>query len=237
MAYQHIFQRYELKYLLDAEQQAHMMDILARHMAPDRYGLSQIRNIYYDTDNYRLIRASIGKPAYKEKLRVRSYGPASGGDRVFVELKKKYDGVVYKRRIHMPYEEANAWLSGDRSKMPDTQIGRELQYFADFYEALQPTVFLSYERQAWYCPDGSDFRITFDGNVLSRQTQLDLSCPCGGTALLPPGKVLMELKTAGGIPLWMTKALTEYQIFKTSFSKYGTAYETTIFKGGIQHVI
>ena len=237
MAYQHIFRRYELKYLLDPQQQAHIMDILARHMAPDRYGLSQIRNIYYDTDSYRLIRTSMAKPVYKEKLRLRSYGPASNEDNVFVELKKKYDGVVYKRRIHMPYHQASTWLSGDRSKMPDTQIGREIQYFADFYGSLRPAVFLSYERQAWYSPDGSDFRITLDQNILSRQTQLELSCPCGGAELLPTGKILMELKTAGGIPLWMAKALTECAIFKTSFSKYGTAYETTIFEGGIQHVI
>lgn len=237
MAYQHVFRRYELKYLLDREQQTHMLDILARHMAPDRYGLSQIRNIYYDTDNYRLIRASLEKPVYKEKLRLRSYGPASGRENIFVELKKKYDGVVYKRRIHMPYDEAGFWLSGDRSKMPDTQIGREIQYFTDFYGSLQPTVFLSYDRQAWYCPDGNDLRVTFDQNILSRQTQLELSSPCSGTALLPQGTVLMELKTVGGIPLWMTKALTEYRIVKTSFSKYGTAYETTIFKGDLQHVI
>lgn len=237
MAYQHVFQRYELKYLLDISQQARIMDIMAQYMAPDRYGLSQIRNIYYDTDSYRLIRASLAKPVYKEKLRLRSYGPVSDGDNIFVELKKKYDGVVYKRRIHMPYAEASAWLSGDRSKMPDTQIGREIGYFADFYGTLRPTVFLSYERQAWYSLDGSDFRVTFDQNIQSRLTQLHLSCPCGGSSLLPPGKVLMELKTAGGIPLWMTKALTENQIFKTSYSKYGTAYETTIFKGGIEYAV
>lgn len=237
MAYQHIFRRYELKYLLNITQQQRIMDIMASHMSPDHYGLSTIRNIYYDTDSYRLIRTSLAKPVYKEKLRLRSYGPASSTDKIFVELKKKYDGVVYKRRIHMPYDEAGAWLSGDRTKMPDSQIGREIQYFTDFYGSLQPAVFLSYERQAWYSLDGSDFRVTFDQNILSRQTQLNLSCPCGGAVLLPPGKVLMELKTAGGIPLWMTKALTEYQVFKTSFSKYGTAYETTIFKRGIQHVI
>ena len=235
MAYQSVFKRYELKYLLTPEQQNPITDAMKEYMSIDHYGRTQIRNIYYDTDNFRLIRSSIDKPLYKEKLRLRSYEASGGADPVFLELKKKYDGIVYKRRLQMPYDQAVAWLSGDQSNMPNSQIGREIGWFMEFYKDLRPKVFLSYERQAWYITDGSDFRVTFDQNIQSRTENLQLSSSCSGVALLPPDTVLMELKTSGGIPLWMTRILTENQIYKTSFSKYGTAYQKTIFKGGIEY--
>ena len=235
MAYQSVFKRYELKYLLTCDQQQTIIDTMKSHMEPDHYGITQIHNIYYDTDNFRLIRSSLDKPLYKEKMRLRSYSLCSGDDPVFLELKKKYDGIVYKRRLQLPHEHAVAWISGDKSKMPDSQIGREIAWFIDFYKELKPTIFLSYERQAWYSLDGSDFRVTFDRNIQSRTEDLQLSSSCSGTALLPPDAVLMELKTTGGIPLWMTNILTQNKIFKTSFSKYGTAYQKTIYKGGIEY--
>ena len=235
MAYQSVFKRYELKYLLTLDQQKQIIDAMEDHMAIDHYGHTRIRNIYYDTDNFRLIRSSLDKPLYKEKLRLRSYAPCSGADPVFLELKKKYDGIVYKRRLQMPYDQAVAWLSGDLSKTPDSQIGREVAWFMEFYKDLKPKVFLSYERQAWYSLDGSDFRVTFDRNIQSRTEYLQLTSPCSGTILLPENTVLMELKTSGGIPLWMTNILTRNQIYKTSFSKYGTAYQKTIFKGGTEY--
>jgi hypothetical protein len=163
------------------------------------------------------------KPMYKEKLRVRSYRTRQMSDPVFVELKKKYKGVVYKRRLSMPQEDAFSWLSGAVDKMPHSQIGRELEYFRSYYGGLQPTVFLSYDRQALLCPD-SDLRITFDDRILARTDRLSLEEEPGGTSLLEPGAVLMEVKTAGGLPLWLTAVLTRERIFKTSFSKYGKAY-------------
>ena len=235
MTYQSVFQRHELKYLLTRTQQHRILDIMKHHMAPDQYGLTQIRNIYYDTDNFRLIRHSLDKPVYKEKLRIRSYNPCNDKDTVFVELKKKYDGIVYKRRLTMPYSEATAWLAGKHSNIPPSQIGREINYFLDFYQQLKPVVFLSYQRQAWYGLDGSDFRVTFDYDITARQDRLHLSEDCSGLSILADDYVLMELKTSSGIPLWMTNVLSENQIYKTSFSKYGTAYETTIFKGDTQY--
>lgn len=229
MAYQSTFKRYETKYLLTQKQLCRVQDVLKRHMVPDRYGRTVIRNLYFDTDSYRLIRQSIEKPVFKEKLRLRSYAAAALHEDIFVELKRKYKGVVYKRRLVMPQNIALQWLAGDGFCMPDTQIGREIEYFRSFYGDLKPTVFLSYARQAWYCPDSPELRITFDDSLLCRQIALTLAQSPSGTPLLPDGMTLMEVKTSGGMPLWLTELLTKERIFKTSFSKYGTAYITQIF--------
>lgn len=229
MSYQNTFKRYELKYMLTRQQQALLMAVMQEHMAPDTYGRTTIRNLYFDTGNYRLIRHSLEKPVYKEKLRLRSYRQIENNEPVFVELKKKYNSVVYKRRVSVPQAQALQWLAGNGAQMPQSQIGAEIDYFLDYYGDLRPVIFLSYERQAWYCLSGSDFRVTFDEHILCRQTGLSLTEDVGGVSILPEGKILMEIKTAGGIPLWMTHFLTEQRIFKTSFSKYGTAYEQLIY--------
>lgn len=238
MAYQAVFKRYEIKYMLTLEQKQLVLDAMAPYMKLDKYGRTTIRNIYFDMEDYRLIRRSIEKPAYKEKLRIRSYRKAKQGDAVFVELKKKYKGVVYKRRLSMPEQAAVDWLAG-RGEVPDSQIAREIAYFMEFYRGLKPTAFLSYEREAYYSLDGSDFRVTFDDTILCRGERLSLESEVGGTPILEPGKVLMEIKTSGGIPLWMTALLSKEKIFKTSFSKYGIAYQTIFYpelQGGYTHV-
>ncbi len=226
---QTVFKRYELKYLLTEKQKEIVLRAMAGHMELDQYGRTTIRNIYFDTPNYRLIRRSIEKPAYKEKLRIRSYHRAEADSTVFVELKKKYDSVVYKRRISLPEKEAMEWILGRSHCHKDTQISKEVDYFLAFYQTLRPVVFLSYEREAYFARDGSDFRVTFDDNILCRQEDISLESPVYGTPLLPGGKVLMEIKCSGGIPLWMTKVLSQERIYKTSFSKYGTAYQTMIY--------
>lgn len=229
MAFQTVFKRYELKYMLTAEQKEKVLEAIEPYMKLDKYGRTTIRNIYYDTDTYLLIRRSIEKPTYKEKLRIRSYARANADSTVFVELKKKYKHVVYKRRISLPEEEAMAWIAGLNHCRKHTQISEEIDYFLQYYETLHPSVFLSYEREAFYSNDGSDFRVTFDDNILCRQEDLSLESEVYGTPILPEGKVLMEIKCSGGIPLWMTEILSKEKIFKTSFSKYGTAYRTLIF--------
>ena len=229
MAFQTVFKRYELKYILTVEQKEKVLAAMKPYMAIDKYGRTTIRNLYYDTDTYLLIRRSIEKPVYKEKLRIRSYCKASPDSTVFVELKKKFKHVVFKRRISLPNDEAIKWLSGEAHTEKHTQISSEIDYFLDFYKTLHPTVFLSYEREAYYSNDGSDFRVTFDENVLCRQDDLSLTSEVYGTPILPDGKVLMEIKCSGGIPLWMTEILSREKIFKTPFSKYGTAYKTLIF--------
>ena len=228
MAVQTVFKRYELKFLLTAAQKARLLPEIETYMQLDKYGRTCIKNLYFDTDTYRLIRRSLEKPDYKEKLRIRSYGDTSPDSTVFVELKKKYNGVVYKRRIPMAERAAMAWLR-DGGSAPDSQIGEEIRYCAGYYENLHPTVYLSYEREAYYCKDGSDFRLTFDDNILCRQKDLSLCAENYGAPLLPEGCVLMEVKCPGGIPLWLTSLLSRERLYKTSFSKYGTAYQTMIF--------
>lgn len=225
MAFKTVFKRYEIKYLITQEQKQIILDAMEPYMQLDEYGRSTIRNIYFDTDNFRLIRASIDKPnVYKEKLRIRSYGLATPNSTVFVELKKKYKSVVYKRRISLNEAEAMAWVC-DRAECPkQKQITHEVEYFLDYYENLVPKIFLSYEREAFFTKNGDDFRVTFDENILYRWDGLSLCQEVGGKAILPEGMTLMEIKTSGGIPLWMTHTLSEHGIFKTSFSKYGNAY-------------
>lgn len=228
-----VFQRYEFKYLMTRNQQAQLLSAAGARLRPDAYSHSSIRNLYLDTPDFRLIRRSLEKPIYKEKLRLRSYGCAKREAPVFMELKKKYRSIVYKRRLTLPYGRALDCLAGD-SPWPETQIGREIGYVMDFYPDLEPRVFLSYERASWYAPE-SGLRITFDDAIRFRTESLTLDSDPWGTALLRPDQVLMELKAPGAIPLWMVHLLTELGLYKTAFSKYGTAYQILleqVCKGG-----
>ena len=230
MAYQATFKRYEIKYLLTQQQKQAILQAMQPYMKLDRYGRTTIRNIYYDTDTYRLIRRSLEKPAYKEKLRIRSYQTAASDDLVFVELKKKYKSVVYKRRLTLPEIEARDSFKNGSPLPVRSQIAQEIEYFRSYYEGLHPTVFLSYEREAFYTLDNSDFRVTFDENILYRTYDLSLGSEVYGTPLLNKGETLMEIKTAGGLPLWMSHELNRLRVFHTSFSKYGLAYRDLMAK-------
>lgn len=229
MAYQSVFKRYELKYLLTRKQKKAVLQAMAPYMELDEYGRKTIRNIYFDTENYRLIRKSLEKPAYKEKLRIRSYSKVSSEDMVFVELKKKYDSVVYKRRMALEENQAMDWVLSKKPCVKQSQISNEIDYVLQYYRTLAPAVFLTYEREAFFEPDGGDFRVTFDENILCRQEAISLKADVWGIPLLAPGLTLMELKCSGGLPLWMVEVLSKEQIYKTSFSKYGTAYQNIIF--------
>ena len=224
MAYQATFKRYEIKYLLNEQEKAAVLKAMEPHMKLDGYGRCTIRNIYLDTDSYRLIRRSLEKPAYKEKLRLRSYRAVGPEDAVFVELKKKYRSVVYKRRLSLPERQVRLSFLENRPLPVDSQIADEIEYFREYYGDLSPKVFLSYEREAYYALDGSDFRVTMDENILYRQKNLDLGGAIYGRPLLEKGCTLMELKVSGGLPLWMSHTLNELRLYKSSFSKYGEAY-------------
>lgn len=225
MDYQNIFKRHEIKYLLSRQQKEQMLEALKPHMRTDRYGHTCIRNIYFDTDTYRLIRRSLEKPVYKEKLRVRSYQAAGPEDMVFIELKKKYHSVVYKRRIAITEQAARECFRTDAPLPVRSQIADEIDYFRSWYQPLRPAVFLSYEREAYESTDGSGFRVTFDENIRYRQEDLSLNADIYGKPLLHPGEALMELKAANAIPLWMSRQLAAQRIYQTSFSKYGAAYQ------------
>lgn len=226
---QTVFERYELKYLLSKKQKDTILKAIDPYMHLDRYGHTTIRNLYFDTDSYRIIRRSIDKPVYKEKLRIRSYEKACPDSTVFVELKKKYESIVYKRRIPLPEEDAMAWLSCGQPSSCNNQICAEIEYFISYYGPLHPAVFLSYDREAYDCLHEEDFRVTFDDNILCRQDALSLQANIRGLTLLPEDMVLMELKCSGGMPLWMAHVLNREKIYRTSFSKYGTAYQKLIY--------
>ncbi len=235
MAVKTVFKRYELKYMITEEQRKAVLEAMSVHMKLDKYGKTTIRNLYFDTDTYLLIRRSIEKPKYKEKLRVRSYCRATDNTPVFIELKKKYNSVVYKRRLVLPYKQAIGWLTGELPCMSNSQISKEIEYFLNHYGNLHPAIFLSYDREAYFMKDGSDFRVTFDNNIQVRQTDLCLTYEADGTPILPEDTYIMEIKCNGGIPIWMTDVLSHEHIYKTSFSKYGTAYRTLIFPELLQN--
>lgn len=221
-----IFQRHEVKYLVDSRQRAILEQAFRSHMLPDPHGESTICNVYYDTPDYRLIRSSLEKPVYKEKLRMRSYGTIAPEDTVFLELKKKYMGVVYKRRISLPEWEAAAYMTGIGSLRDNSQIAREVEYFCNFYQNLVPAVYLCYDRSAYFSAEDSNFRATFDKNICWRTEDMSLTAPAGGQHLLLPRQSLFEIKTASSIPLWLVEALDAGGIRQASFSKYGEAYKT-----------
>jgi len=227
---QEIFERYEKKYLLTNEAYRKLVPELMKHMTADRYGKYTISNIYFDTDDFRLIRDSLEKPAYKEKLRLRLYGDADEDKTVFAEIKKKYKGVVYKRRIPLSLRDARRYLVyGIRPKLDDRrfterQIFREIDYMKNRY-GLKPAVFIAYDRIALAGTEDPELRVTFDMNIRCRNTKLDLAEGKHGTQLLKPGTILMEVKIPGAMPLWMAELFEDIAKYQVSFSKYGTYYK------------
>lgn len=218
------FKRKEQKYLLTKEQREAVERAMAEYMKEDEFGESIIRNVYFDTDTGLLCRRSLEKPLYKEKLRIRSYCQLKEGKKAFLELKKKYKGIVYKRRINIDETEFYEYLDGKRPFPEEGQIAKEIDYFCKMYKTIQPRMYLCYDRCAYFGKDDPDFRVTFDRNIRWRTSGLSLSEEAGGEDLLEEGMSLMEIKAADAMPLWMVKVLTEQKIMRISFSKYGTAY-------------
>ena len=218
------FERSEKKYLITTAQYTALREVLDERMTADKYEQYTVCNLYFDTGHNDLIRRSIEKPRYKEKLRLRSYGIVADDDKVFLEIKKKFKGVVYKRRIVLPYKEVKAYLYDGIPPSETGQIFREIDYFIKFYQAV-PKLYLSYDRIA-LCGVGTEkgLRVTFDRNIQSRTYNLDLSIPPDGEQLLAPDQWLMEIKAPGAVPLWLSEALTRLAIYPNSFSKYGKVY-------------
>ena len=223
------FQRYEKKYLLTQEQYRAVLDGMKPYMKPDVYPHYSISNIYYDTEHYDLIRISLEKTVYKEKLRMRSYGVPNSCDTVFIELKKKFDGVVYKRRVTMKMWDAARYLHGAQNG-DGSQISREIDYFLQLYQP-EAKVHIAYDREAYAAADGSELRITFDTALRARSNDIDLRLGDHGVPLLGDDIRLMEIKIPGASPLWLARLLSENGIFPTSFSKYGTYYRQFVLGG------
>lgn len=221
---QEVFKRIEKKYIVDEPTYEKLIKKLDGHFVKDRYYKSTICNIYYDTPSHQLVRNSIEKPVYKEKLRVRSYGVPNDEDMVFVELKKKYKGVVYKRRIEMTLAQTRDFFAGKDVPHDNPQIENELKYFLKFYEGIAPAMYLSYDRLAYCGAEDPSLRLTFDTHILYREEQKELDNGIWGKELLPAGMRVMEIKIPNAMPLWLSSILDELEIYPASFSKYGTAY-------------
>lgn len=218
-----IFQRVEQKYLLTKEQFLALQNVLDTYFEKDKYYKSNIYNLYFDNTNNDIIINSIEKPPYKHKIRLRSYKEPTKNDEVFLEIKKKYKGTVYKRRISLTLEEWNDYYKKDIFPLHDTQIMKEIDYEIKYFK-LKPTYFVAYNRISYYSKEDENFRITFDNNLRSRKTNLKLKDTKENKLYFDDEYYIMETKSLYGLPLWFTKELTTNNIYPKSFSKVGNIY-------------
>ena len=230
-----VFNRCEIKYLLTDDMYRKLRPVLEDYMDVDAHSKNgefyTICNIYYDTDHHDLIRRSIDKPPYKEKLRLRSYGVVRPGDKVFLEIKKKYDSKVNKRRTSLKLEDAYRYMQTREKPVPKNYMGRQVFREIDNLMSrypLRPMLYLSYDRNAYFGKEDDGFRVTFDTNILTRRKDLGLDIGIYGESLIPPGYWIMEAKAENAFPLWFARLLSTYRIYPTSFSKYGSEYRKNI---------
>lgn len=231
-----IFKRIEKKYLLTCEQKAGLLAHIGGQLEPDPHGRSTICSLYLDTPDHLLIRNSLDARSYKEKLRLRSYGVPQDDTRVFLEIKKKYKGVVYKRRAAMTLAQAETYL--DCGVKPyESQIMAELDYAMRFYRYPKPAMLVAYEREAYFVRGLPNLRLTFDTGVRYRTARLLPPDGADGKQLLPDDAVLLEIKTDGAMPVSFARALGVCGILPASFSKYGTAYRDWQSRSEVNHSI
>jgi hypothetical protein len=228
-----VFNRYENKYFLTEAMMNNVLAEVEKHMEPDKFNRGRkaysISNIYFDTPDDHLIRTSLAKPKYKEKLRLRVYGTPDKNDTAFLEMKRKFNGLVNKRRTRIPLQDGYQFVSNggivNLSDGMNPQVTQEIACMIRRYDLLEPKVLISYDRLAYFEKGNPDLRVSFDANIRSRRDNLRLEAGVGGGLLLPKGMWLMEIKTASAVPLWLTAILSREGIYKTSFSKYGCEYK------------
>ncbi len=227
------FKRYEEKFYITREQHDRLLPVILRHMDPDKYCIDgksyNLVNLYFDDDNDSIIINSILKPKYKEKLRLRCYGPPASDDTtVYFEIKSKLYGTVIKRRAGMRYADALEYIESGKRPKTDIYIYNQV---LDEIDALRirkpckPKLIISYDRRAFYMRGDPTVRLTFDENIMSTRYDLDLSHYKGGEYLIPPDNMILEIKISDSMPLWLSQALSEEGVFITSFSKYGKEYK------------
>ena len=236
------FVRKEKKYLISESQKDELLKVLPQYMDFDKFCINgkkyTVNNIYFDTETFNVIRHSLSKPKYKEKLRIRSYiNEAHDFDLVFLEVKKKFNGVVNKRRVLFPLKDIETYLQNGIRPIDITaqqsQIFDEIDYIL-LNEKVSPAVYLSYLRIALFAKEDSTIRLTIDEDIITRTTNLSLREKRFGNSLLPKGYYLMEIKVNGAFPLWLANILTSLKIYPTSFSKYGKFY-LNVVKEKINH--
>lgn len=229
--YKEVFMRNEIKYLISKKQYDALLERLENMVRVDEYGRTEIMNIYFDTDDYRLIRTSLDKPVYKEKMRLRTYGVPGDESNAFIEIKKKYNGVVYKRRISTSYSKAVDYLIEDRGLIhDDNQKLGEIEEMRHIYGKLKPAMTICYERVAMVGIEDPELRITFDSNIRWRTKEMDLKNGTYGRDIIGRDQYLMEIKIANSMSMELAKILSELRIFPVSISKYGRGYTDMIFR-------
>ena len=219
-----VFERYEKKYLLNETQRLEIMESLGDRMQQDTYGLHTICSLYYDTEDFAIIRRCLEKPGYREKLRLRSYGIPTSESVVYLEQKKKLGQITYKRRMPITLSEAEAYFNDSVLPTEQGQIFREISWFAS-QRTLGAKLLVSYDRIALFGREDNNFRVTFDTGIRWRREELSLRLGDAGVPLLDSGACLMEVKTLDALPLWFARILTGFKLYPTSFSKYGTIYQ------------
>ncbi len=230
-----VFNRHESKFLIDRHIYKEIENRLLQYMERDEYNKEHefytISNLYFDTKENNLIRNSLSKPDYKEKLRLRAYGVPKSDEKVYLEIKKKVSGLVNKRRTKLKLGEAyNLVATGEKPDIKsymNRQVLNEIQYILKIYD-LEPKLYLAYDRKAFFSKTNRDLRITFDSNIRTRRYDLKLESGDYGENLLDSDKLVMEVKAENNIPIWLSRLLSECKIYKTSFSKYGKEYENLL---------
>ena len=223
-----VLMRTEKKYLLDEKILNGILGSVAPYMHRGEYGAETVSSIYYDNDDYELIQKSVEKPVFKEKFRIRTYGLPSGNDTVFAEIKRKYDGQVYKRRVAAPMERMKQFLEKGTPLEDSIQIQNEILWMIKRY-GLKPKVWIASDRTEYVSNDDSQLRITFDRNLRFRKDHLDLGYSLEGTPFGTDGLVVMEIKSALGLPRWLLDAIEKNGAKPGSFSKIGRCFEEEIF--------
>lgn len=225
------FLRVEKKYKMTKEQYENFVEKIKDFMTMDEYGKHTISNIYYDTEDFTLIRRSIDKPVFKEKIRLRSYGKVGENENVFLEIKRKVHNIVYKRRVMMTYKEAQNYMNNKIKPKKETTILKEIDYFTKIYK-LQEAVFIAYDRIAFFGNEDNELRLTIDSDLRSRTQDKGLLSKYPAENFFEEDTYLMEIKLEGGMPLWLSKILNEEKIYPTSFSKYGNIYKKMLASQG-----
>lgn len=225
-----IFKRYEKKYRITQEKMDALLGVLGERLVPDDHGKNTVCSLYLDTPSFLLIRNSIDAVSYKEKLRIRSYGAPREDKKVFFEIKKKYRGVVYKRRVSMTYGQVLDYIDGGEPPL-DSQIMREIDHLMKLYGMPQPSACILCEREAYFVNGDPDVRLTFDGGIRYIRGRFPTCSDIeSGEPILPRGEYILEIKTSGAMPVWLARALSELEIYPSRFSKYANAYYDIIKK-------
>lgn len=219
---QKVFKRYEKKYLITSEQAKALQTLFLSHMTVGDYDTYWVQNLYFDTANWDVIHRSMQQPYYKEKMRLRYYGTMDMQNPIFLELKKKYAGIVYKRRLALPLHAKEQGLVQALNE-EGSQIARELHFHLKSKQ-VKEKMFISCKRRAYKGKEDTDLRITLDSEIRYRADNLHFGDPQDGKLVLEDDLQVMEIKTHTSIPLWLSRYCSENNIFASPFSKYARCY-------------